>query len=64
MIQKKKVYFDEFRPEELENIIDTQRKIIHYMENTKMKKLYSILIVIDDSSDDPKFLRYSKILHG
>ena len=61
---KEQVYFDEYRPEELENIINTQRKVIHYMKNTKMKKLYSILIVIDDFSDDPKFLRYSKILHG
>ena len=61
---KEQVYFDEYRPEELENIINTQRKVIHYMKNTKMKKLYSILIVIADFSDDPKFLRYSKILHG
>ena len=29
-----------------------------------MKKLCSILVVIDDFSDDPIFLRYSKILHG
>ena len=61
---KEQVYFDEYRPEELENIIDTQRKIIHYMKNTKMKKLYSILIVIDDHADDTKFVRYSKLLHG
>ena len=26
---KEQVYFDEYRPEEFENIIDTQRKIIH-----------------------------------
>ena len=61
---KEQVYFDEYRPEELENIIDTQRKIIHYMKNTKMKTLYSILIVIDDHADDTKFVRYSKLLHG
>ena len=61
---KEQVYFDEYRPEELENIINTQRKVIHYMKNTKMKKLYSILIVIDDHADDPKFVRYSKLLHG
>ena len=61
---KEQVYFDEYRPEELENIINTQRKVIHYMKNTKMKKLYSILIVIDDHADDTKFVRYSKLLHG
>ena len=37
---KEQVYFDEYRPEELESIINTQRKIINYMKNTKMKKLY------------------------
>ena len=26
---KEQVYFDEYRPEELENIINTQRKVIH-----------------------------------
>ena len=35
---KEQVYFDEYRPEELENIINTQRKVIHYMKNIKMKK--------------------------
>ena len=57
---KEQVYFDEYRPEELENIINTQRKVIHYMQNTKMKKLFSILIVIDDNADDTKFVRYRK----
>ena len=62
--ETERIYFDEYHPEELENIINTQRKVIHYMKNNKMKKLYSILMVIDGFSDDPKFLRYSKLLHG
>ena len=53
--ETEKIYFDEYHPEELENITNTQRKVIHYLKNNKMKKLYSILIVIDDFSDDPKF---------
>ena len=61
---KEQVNFHEYRPEELETISNTQRKIIHYMKNTKMKKLYSILIVFDDHADDTKFVRYSKLLHG
>ena len=61
---KEQVYFDEYRPEELDNIINTQRTVVHCMINTKMKKFYSILIVIDDHADDTKFVRYSKLLHG
>ena len=34
------------------------------MKSKKIKKLHSILIVIDDHADDPKFVRYSKLLHG
>ena len=37
---KEQVYFDEYRPEEMENIINTLTKVIHYMKNTKMKKLW------------------------
>ena len=62
--EKEELYYDTYQPEELEEIINTQRKIIHYMKEQKMKKLHSILIVIDDLSDDPNFLRYSKILRG
>ena len=62
--EKEKLYYDTCQPEELEEIIDTQRKIIHYMKEQKMKKLHSILIVIDDHADDAKFVRYSKLLHG
>ena len=62
--EKEKLYYDTYQPEELEEIINTQRKIIHYMKEQKMKKLHSILIVIDDHADDAKFVRYSKLLHG
>ena len=34
------------------------------MKNTKKKKVYSNLIVVDDHADDTKFVRYSKLLHG
>ena len=51
--EKVKLYYDTYQPEELEEIINTQRKIIHSMKEQKI-----------DFSDDPKFLRYSKILHG
>ena len=61
---KEKLYYDTCQPEELEGIINTQRRIIHYMQEQKMKKLRSSFIIVDDFADDPNFVRYSKLLHG
>ena len=58
------IYFDHYDPERLQRIIDTQHKMIEYQKKQDHKKLYSILIVVDDFADDPKFSRHSKILHA
>ena len=50
--------------QELEEVIDTQTKIITYMKAHKLNKLHSILIVVDDHADDLNFVRHSKLLHG
>ena len=55
-----KFYFNEYNPEALSNIIETQRKIIEI----KKKKLWQIAIIIDDFADSPEFSRNSKLLHG
>ena len=34
------------------------------MKNKNAKKLYSILIIIDDFADNPSFSRHSKLLHS
>lgn len=34
--------FDSYNPEELEKIIDTQRKVVQYMKDQKKKKLYQL----------------------
>ena len=62
--EKEQIDFDNYNPSDLENVIERQKKIINYMKSKKIKKLHSILIVIDDHADDPKFVRYSKLLHG
>ena len=62
--EKEQIYFDNYNPSDLENVIERQKKIINYMKSKKIKKLHSVLIVIDDHADDPKFVRYSKLLHG
>jgi hypothetical protein len=62
--EKDKLYFDSYNPNELENIIDTQHKVIKLMKENKRNKLFSILVVIDDFADDPSFTRQSKLLHS
>ena len=61
---KEKIYFDEYNHEELENVIDTQFKLIDHMKKQEYKKLYNILIVVDDFADSPSFTRHSKLLHS
>ena len=34
------------------------------MQNQNLHKLYSMLIIIDDFTDDPSFSRHSKLLHS
>jgi ABC-type cobalamin/Fe3+-siderophores transport system ATPase subunit len=58
------IYFDHYDPEALHKIIDTQHKVIDYMKKKNIKKLYSILVVVDDFADSPEISRHSKILHG
>ena len=62
--EKEHIYFDNYNPSDLENVVERQKKIINYMNSKKIKKLHSIFIVVDDHADDPKFVRYSKLLHG
>ena len=61
---KEKCFFEEFIPEELEKVIETQRKITEYSKKNKFKKLYPILLILDDFADEPKIARYSKLLNS
>jgi hypothetical protein len=45
---KETLYFDHYNPEDLQNIIDTQHKVILHMQNKKLHNLYSIMVVIYD----------------
>ena len=62
--EKEKVYYEEYDPIALKHIIETQHKVIDFQKKNKQKELFSILIVVDDFADDPKFVRYCNILHG
>ena len=62
--EKEQVYYEEYDPIALKKLIETQHKVIDFQKKNKQKDLFSILIVVDDFADDPKFVRYSSILHG
>jgi predicted alpha/beta superfamily hydrolase len=62
--EKEPIYFDSYEPAQLQKIIDNQHKIIEYLKRNNKKKLFSILIVVDDFADSPEFSRHSKILHA
>ena len=56
---------EDYQESELENIINTHKEIIEYLKNNKDNdQLYSILLVVDDMADNPKFTRNSKLLHA
>ena len=61
--KKEQYLYDEYNPDALAYIIDTQHKVLEYQKRNKMKKLYSCLLIID-CAEDRVFMRYSKILHG
>ena len=58
------MFFDEYEPEALARIIDTQRKIKDYVKKQQKTKLFQILIIIDDWADSPSFVRNNKLLHS
>ena len=59
------LYYDHYDPESLEKIIDTQKKITEFLKSKKeTKKIFQILIIIDDFADDPLFSRKSTLLHS
>ena len=62
--ETEKVYFDHYDPEDLQNIIDTQHRVILEMKKRKLTKSLSIAIIIDDFSDDTNFSRHSKLLQS
>ena len=58
------IYFDHYDPEALTHILGTQHKITNFLKKRGDKKLFQILIIVDDFADDPSFTRQSKILHS
>jgi hypothetical protein len=58
------IYFDSYEPEALAKIIHTQHKVSEYMKKKNHKKLFQILVIVDDFADAPEFTRRSALLHA
>jgi len=59
------LYYDHYDSESLEKIIDTQKKITEHLKSKKeTKRLFNILIIVDDFADSPDFSRKSTLLHA
>ena len=60
---KEPIYFDHYNPDDLQQIIETQHKVIQFQKKHGHKKLFSILVVVDDFADQPSFSRNSPLLN-
>ena len=62
--KKEKIYFDDFDPTDLEEILDLQHKITKFQKDHDFKQLFSVLIIIDDFVDDTRFSRHNSLLNA
>ena len=56
--------WDSYNPVALENIIATQKEVIRAAKEKKVRKLFNILVVVDDFADNPAFSRRDALLHS
>ena len=62
--KEEQIFFDHYDHAALQNIIDTQHKLADYQKKHGYKKLFQILIIVDDFADQPAFTRSDKLLHA
>ena len=55
--EKEQIYYEEYDPVALKKIIETQHKVIDFQKKNKQKEFFSVLVVVDDFADDPRFAR-------
>jgi hypothetical protein len=56
--------WDHYDPGAMLEVIETQRKVIAIAKEKGLKKLFGILLVIDDFADDPRMSRQDRLLHS
>ncbi len=56
--ENEKLYFDEYDPEAVADIIEKQKNLIIHMKTVlKKTNMFSILVIIDDHADNPSFFK-------
>ena len=60
---RERCYFDSYDPAGLEQVLNTQKKIIDYQKEQRHNDLYQMLSVIRDFADGTNFTRKSQLLH-
>ena len=63
-LKKNNASFLNIKSEDLMKIIDTQTKITKYLKEQRQKKLYNILVILDDIADAPDIARHNKLLQS
>ena len=56
--------WDHYDPLALEHIIATQKEVISAAKEKKVRRLFNILVVVDDFADNPAFSRRDALLHS
>ena len=62
-LEKENCSFDDYIPEELDKVLKRQHKVIEYQKKNDHKKMFSILIIVDDFADSKAFSRNSPLLN-
>ena len=57
------IYYDYSDLGALHEILETPRKITHFIQNRGDKNMFQILIIIDDFAYDPALAHHSKMFH-
>jgi GTPase SAR1 family protein len=56
--------WDHYNPEAMQEIVDLQRRVIAAAKERKVRKMFNVLIVVDDFADNPAFSRRDALLHS
>ena len=62
--EKEQWAWDRYDPPALQEIIDTQREIIAAAKEKKLRRMFNVLIAVDDFADNPQFSRREALLHS
>jgi hypothetical protein len=62
--EKEQWAWDHYDPGALQELIETQREIIQAAKEKKVRKLWNVLVVVDDFADNPAFSRRDALLHS